>query len=90
VVHGDFRGVNLLVADDDGRILGESFCGFGRNFILNVVPVTGYGVMTAVEKNQELGFPQWSLQWGDARWMAPGMLFYLYICHAYVFTSFDF
>jgi hypothetical protein len=33
--------------------------------------------MTAVEKNQELGFPQWSLQWGDARWMAPGMLFYL-------------
>ncbi|KAG8775395.1 hypothetical protein FRC12_001512 [Ceratobasidium sp. 428] len=53
LVHGDFRGVNLLVADD-GRVL-----------------VTGYGVMTAIERNQELGFPQWGLQWADARWMAP-------------------
>ncbi|QRV80657.1 Tyrosine kinase catalytic domain protein [Ceratobasidium sp. AG-Ba] len=53
LVHGDFRGVNLLVADD-GHLL-----------------VTGYGVMTAIERNQELGFPQWGLQWGDARWMAP-------------------
>ncbi|KAG9077420.1 hypothetical protein FS749_010709 [Ceratobasidium sp. UAMH 11750] len=53
LVHGDFRGVNLLIADD-GRVL-----------------VTGYGVMTAIERNQELGFPQWGLQWADARWMAP-------------------
>ncbi|KAG8736620.1 hypothetical protein FRC10_009127 [Ceratobasidium sp. 414] len=56
LVHGDFRGVNLLIADD-GRVL-----------------VTGYGVMTAIERNQELGFPQWGLQWADARWMAPGTL----------------
>ncbi|CUA73606.1 putative serine/threonine-protein kinase DDB_G0267514 [Dictyostelium discoideum] [Rhizoctonia solani] len=53
MVHGDFRGVNLLVSDDD-RIM-----------------VTGYGILPAIERNQELGFPEWSLQWGDARWMAP-------------------
>ncbi|KAF8601176.1 kinase-like protein [Ceratobasidium sp. AG-I] len=53
LVHGDFRGINLLVSDNE-RIL-----------------VTGYGVMTSIEKNQELGFPPWGLQWGDARWMAP-------------------
>ncbi|KAG8687038.1 hypothetical protein FRC11_007906 [Ceratobasidium sp. 423] len=53
LVHGDFRGVNLLVSDDD-RVM-----------------VTGYGILTAVEKYQELGFPEWGLHWGDARWMAP-------------------
>ncbi|KAG9086253.1 hypothetical protein FRC06_003205 [Ceratobasidium sp. 370] len=53
LVHGDFRGVNLLISDD-GHVL-----------------VSGYGVMTAIERNQELGFPQWGLQWADARWMAP-------------------
>ncbi|CAE6483281.1 unnamed protein product [Rhizoctonia solani] len=53
MVHGDFRGVNLLVSDD-GRVM-----------------LTGYGILTAIEKNQELGFPEWGLHWGDARWMAP-------------------
>ncbi|CAE6501117.1 unnamed protein product [Rhizoctonia solani] len=53
LVHGDFRGVNLLVSDDD-RIM-----------------ITGYGIIPAIEKNQELGFPEWGLHWGDARWMAP-------------------
>ncbi|CAE6496698.1 unnamed protein product [Rhizoctonia solani] len=53
LVHGDFRGMNLLVSDDDS------------------IMITGYGIVTAIEKNQELGFPEWGLQWGDARWMAP-------------------
>ncbi|CAE6484553.1 unnamed protein product [Rhizoctonia solani] len=53
LVHGDFRGVNLLVSDDD------------------TILITGYGILPAIERNQELGFPEWSLQWGDARWMAP-------------------
>ncbi|KAF8753700.1 Protein tyrosine kinase [Rhizoctonia solani] len=53
VVHGDFRGVNLVVSEDD-RVM-----------------VTGYGILTAIEKNQELGFPEWGLHWGDGRWMAP-------------------
>ena len=68
-------------------MLGELICWFRttRGFwvsgfeqlverMLNVWLVTGYGVMTAIEKNQELGFPPWGLQWGDARWMAPGTL----------------
>ncbi|KAJ1302924.1 hypothetical protein OPQ81_003222 [Rhizoctonia solani] len=59
LVHGDFRGINLLVSDDD-RIL-----------------VTGYGILPAIEKNQELGFPEWGLHWSDARWMAPELHHYL-------------
>ncbi|KDN36824.1 hypothetical protein RSAG8_10606, partial [Rhizoctonia solani AG-8 WAC10335] len=53
LVHGDFRGVNLLVSDD------------------GMVMITGYGILPAIERNQELGFPEWGLHWGDARWMAP-------------------
>ncbi|CAE6471426.1 unnamed protein product [Rhizoctonia solani] len=59
LVHGDFRGVNLLVSDDE-RVM-----------------VTGYGILTAIERNQELGFPEWGLHWGDGRWMAPELHHYL-------------
>ncbi|ELU38318.1 protein tyrosine kinase domain-containing protein [Rhizoctonia solani AG-1 IA] len=41
------------------------------------VMVTGYGILTAIEKNQELGFPEWGLHWGDGRWMAPELHHYL-------------
>ncbi|CAE6477391.1 unnamed protein product [Rhizoctonia solani] len=59
LVHGDFRGVNLLVSND-GRVM-----------------LTGYGILTTIEKNQELGFPQWGLHWGDVKWMAPELHHYL-------------